>query len=117
MVNKRIDSIESYLEYVGRGKGDAFGRRYRSQFRDRRGTAELAMLAAPSEEEYGEFRRVVSVMTQQEKERPEELSDEQIQGIAQRCEADSGNVSIFLNGYILARRENETRAGQTDKET
>ena len=51
-MEKMIDSIEAYLEYVGRCRGSDFGRRFRRQFRDSRGTAELAMLAAPSVVEY-----------------------------------------------------------------
>ena len=99
------NGIEAYLEEVGRGRASAFGRRYRRQFRDTRGTAELAMLAAPSEAEYGDFCRAVAAMTEQEQERPEELNDEQIRDIAQRGGADSGNVSIFINGYVLARKQ------------
>ena len=112
-MNKEIGSIEEYLEYVGRGKGDAFGKRYRSQFRDRRGTAELAMLAAPSEVEYEDFRRVVEGMTENEKADVEQLGDEQIREIAQRAQADTGNVNIFINGYVLARKKNE--ATHTEK--
>ena len=107
IVKKEIGSIEEYLEHVGRCRQDAFGRRYRSQFRDRRGTAELAMLAAPSEEEFEDFRRAVEAMTEHEKANVEQLDDEQIRRIAQRCEADSANVSIFINGYVLAKRKTE----------
>jgi len=104
-VKKGFGSIEEYLEYVGRGRGDAFGKRYRSQFRDRRGTAELAMLAAPSEEEFEDFRRVVEAMTENEKANVELLGDEQIREIAQRAQADMANVSIFINGYVLAKKK------------
>ena len=96
------------MEYVARGRGDAFGKRYRSQFRDRRGTAELAMLAAPSEEEYEDFRRSVEVMTEDEKAGAEQLDDEQIREIAQRAQADTANVNIFINGYVLAKKKSET---------
>jgi len=106
-VNKEFGSIEEYLEHVGRGRGDAFGKRYRSQFRDRRGTAELAMLAAPSEEEFEDFRRAVDGMTKNEKANVEQLDDEQIRRIAQRCGADSANVNIFINGYVLAKKKSQ----------
>jgi len=106
-VKKEFASIEEYLEYVGRGRGDAFGKRYRSQFRDRRGTAELAMLAAPSEEEFEDFRRAVEAMTEAEKTDVEQLDGEQIRRIAQRCGADTANVNIFINGYVLAKRKTE----------
>ncbi len=96
-----IDNIEAYLEYVGRCRGSDFGRRFRRQFRDSRGTAELAMLAAPSAEEYDEFRRVVAAMTEDEKRQPEQLTDERIKEIARRAAADAGNTAIFINGYIL----------------
>ena len=102
---KETDSIEEYLEQVGRGRDNAFGRRYRQQFRDSRGTAELAMLAAPSEAEYEDFCRAVAAMTEEEKEHPEKLNDTQIHEIARRAHADAGNVSIFINGYVLARKQ------------
>lgn len=105
-MNQEIANIEDYLAFVARGKEDAFGKRYRSQFRDRRGTAELAMLAAPSEEEYDDFRRAVEEMTENEKENVEQLNEEQIRRIAQRCGANLANVNIFINGYVLAKRKN-----------
>ena len=108
-MKKGFASIEEYLEYVARGRGDAFGKRYRSQFRDRRGTAELAMLAAPSEEEYEDFRRAVEGMTENEKANVEQLDDEQIRGIAQRAQADTANVNIFINGYVLALKKAEMK--------
>ena len=95
-------SIEEYLAQVGRGRGDAFGKRYRQQFRDTKGTAELAMLAAPSEEEYEDFRRLVNGMTEQEKQHIELLNVEKIQEIAGRCGVNIGNATIFINGYVLA---------------
>jgi len=67
--------IEEYLEYLGRFRQSGFGRAFRSQFRDTRGTAELAMLAAPSEEEYDDFRRAIEAMTEKEKSHPEKLTD------------------------------------------
>lgn len=102
---EKIEDIEDYLRYVGRFRKSRYGKQFRSQFRDSRGTAELAMLAAPSEEEYEEFERVVAEMSDEEKRCPEALSDEQIGELARRSGADRGNVSIFLNGYVLARRQ------------
>ncbi len=98
-------TIEEYLEQVGRGRNSSFGRQYRSQFRDRRGTAELGMLAAPSEEEFTDFCSAVSVMTEKEKSQVKSLTDEQRAGIAERCGGNSGNIGIFFNGYVLAGRE------------
>ncbi len=102
---KKFADIEQYLRYVGQGRQSSFGKRFRSQFRDNRGTAELAMLAAPDEQEYEDFCRSVAVMTTDEKENVELLSSEQIKDIAQRAQADCGNVSIFLNGYVLAQKK------------
>ena len=94
-------NIESYLEYVGRFCGSKYGRQFRTQFRDQRGTAELSMLKAPNKTEYDDFRRAVSVMTEEEKARADKLTDEEIQDIARRAKADPGNVSIFINGYVI----------------
>ena len=100
-----IKDIEDYLEYVGRFRRSGFGKRFRVQFRDTRGTAELAMLTAPSEKEYGDFQRAVAVMTEKEKSEPEKLTDEQIKGIAEKAQANCGNVSIFINGFVLANKK------------
>jgi len=101
---KCVETIEAYLDEVGRFRGSGYGRRFRHQFRDTRGTAELAMLAAPSEAEYEEFRRAVEAMTDQEKLHPARLTDEDIRAIARRAGVDCGNVSIFINGFVLASR-------------
>jgi len=100
-----IDGIEAYLEYVGRLRHSPFGRRFRRQFRDTRGTAELAMLAAPSEQEYADFRRVVAAMTAAEKAAPETLTDEEIQALAERAGAEPAHAAIFINGYVLQRKK------------
>ena len=102
---QEFDDIESYLAYVGRFRQSSYGRQFRTQFRDKQGTAELAMLASPSEQEYEQFRRAVAVMTENEKNHPEVLTDEQIKDIARTADADCGNISIFINGYVLARKD------------
>jgi hypothetical protein len=102
-----VATIEDYLEYVGRFRANAFGKRYRRQFRDSRGTAELAMLAAPSEEEYEEFQRLVDAMTTQEKRQIPTLKDEQIRDLAQRAGVSPANAAIFINGYVLAVKKTE----------
>jgi hypothetical protein len=101
----KFANIEDYLEYVGTFRNSAFGQRYRHQFRDVRGTAELAMLASPSEQEYRDFCQAVTVMTAAEKNHPELLGDEQIREIAERAHVDCGNVGIFINGYVLAKKK------------
>jgi hypothetical protein len=100
-----FSSIEDYLAHVGACRGQAFGRRFRSQFRDARGTAELAMLASPTEEEYEGFRRLVAVMTEQEKQHPEQLTDAQIRELASTAGTDPGSAAIFINGYLLAKKK------------
>lgn len=104
-----ICDIEAYLERVGRFCRSGYGKQFRSQFRDKKGTAELAMLAAPSDEEYQQFQRAVAIMTESEKAHPEKLSDEQIKEIAESAKADCGNISIFINGYVLECKKEEDR--------
>ncbi len=104
MANDPPLTMESYLEQVGQCRNSAFGKRYRNQFRDHRGTAELAMLAAPSQQEYEAFCRAVAIMTDKEKEQPESLSAQQIEDIARTAGIAAGNLHLFLNGYLLARK-------------
>ncbi|OPZ99169.1 MAG: hypothetical protein BWY71_01057 [Planctomycetes bacterium ADurb.Bin412] len=98
----KFANLEEYLDYVGTFVNSAFGQRYRRQFRDVRGTAELALLASPSEEEYRDLQNAVAVMTEEQKHHPEDLTGEQIQEIAKKAQADCGTVGIFINGYVLA---------------
>ena len=100
-----FNKLEEYLNYIGQCRNDSFGQRFRQQFRDSRGSAELAMLAAPSEIEFQELKKTVEIMTDLEKVKIEELNDEQIQNIADRAGADCGNVNIFFNGFILQRKK------------
>ena len=73
----------------------------RSQFKDIRGSSELAMLAAPSSEELEQLKRAVAIMTPSEKEKIDSLTDEQIQRIAADAEIDPANLAIFVNGFAL----------------
>ena len=73
----------------------------RSQFADSKGSSELAMLVSPSEEELGQLRRAVAIMTPAEKENADKLSDEEVQRIADDAKVDSGLFAIFMNGYSL----------------
>jgi hypothetical protein len=57
----------------------------RNQFKDIKGSSELAMLAAPSSAELN----------------ADNLTDQQIQKIAVDAEIDSGIFAIFINGYAL----------------
>ena len=101
----KCNNIEEYLNYIGQCRSDSFGQRFRQQFRDNRGSAELAMLAAPSEIEFQQLKRTVDIMTDLEKTNIEDLNDEQIKKIADSASADCGNVSIFFNGFILQRKK------------
>jgi hypothetical protein len=86
---------------VAKFAGSDYGNMIRSQFRDIKGGSELAMLAAPSEEELQQLKKAVAIMTQGEKENAAGLTDEQIQKIAADAEVDPANLAIFINGYIL----------------
>jgi molybdopterin/thiamine biosynthesis adenylyltransferase len=81
--------------------GSEYGNMIRSQFKDIEGGSELAMLAAPSEEELEQLQRAVAIMTPDEKQNAAELADEQIQKIAADAQIDPANLAIFINGYAL----------------
>jgi hypothetical protein len=78
--------------------------RLRRQFADSKGFSELAMLQAPSNEEFEQIKRVVAIMTPDEKKKACDLSDEQVQRIAQDAKADTGIIAIFINGLILENK-------------
>jgi hypothetical protein len=101
-VSKVKISLDEYLEEVARFCENGYGNAFRTQFRDRRGTSELAMLAAPTAEELDQLRRAVAIMTPAEKRSAETLSDEQIATIAGDARIDPGNLAIFINGYAIA---------------
>jgi len=94
-------SVDQYLEEVARFSENEYGKRFRSRFRDMRGTSELAMLACPTAEELEELRRAVAIMTPAERRDAEKLSDEQIERIAVDARIDRANLAIFFNGYAL----------------
>jgi len=94
-------TIEQYLEKVARFSNSDYGKLIRDQFKDIRGSSELAMLAAPSDEELEQLERAVAIMTPQEKEKAHSLTDEQIQKIAADACIDLSIFAIFINGYIL----------------
>ena len=81
--------------------GSEYGKTIRSQFKDIKGSSELAMLAAPSTEELEQLKRAVAIMTPDEKENAGNLTDEQIQRIATDARIDPANLAIFMNGYAL----------------
>ncbi len=100
MIKQKI-SIEQYLKKLAQFADSEYGKMIRSQFKDIRGGSELAMLAAPSSEELEQLKRAVAIMTPDEKEKVDSLTDEQIQRIAADAEIDPANLAIFVNGYAL----------------
>jgi len=94
-------SLEDYLGWLARFAGSRYGNMVRDQFRDMRGSSELAMLAAPTLEELEQIKKAVAIMTQEEKASAEHLTDEQIQQIAVDAGIDVGTFAIFINGYVL----------------
>ena len=94
-------TIEQYLDKVARFSGSKYWKTVREQFKDIGGSSELAMLVAPSTEELEELERAVAIMTPQEKEKADSLTDEQIQKIAADAKIDLANLAIFINGYVL----------------
>ena len=78
-----------------------YGRMVRNQFKDIKGSSELAMLVAPSTEELEQLKKAVAIMTPSEKEEADSLTDEQIQKIASDAQIDPANLAIFINGFAL----------------
>lgn len=77
----------------------------REQFKDNEGTSELGMLASPTSEELEQLRRAVAIMTADEKQNAEKLSDEQIHKIAGDAKVEPGLFAIFINGYALHHKK------------
>jgi hypothetical protein len=94
-------SIEQYLQKVERFADSDYGRMIRTQFEDNEGSSELAMLAAPTGVELEELKRALAIMTADEKQKADVLSDEQVQKIAADARVDPANLAIFFNGYAL----------------
>ena len=59
------------------------------------------MLASPSSQELEQLTKAVAIMTPAEKQNIGNLSDEQIQKIAEDAGIDTAIFAIFINGYIL----------------
>ena len=100
-------TIEEYLAKVGSKAGDQYGRYFRSQFKDTRGTSELGMLASPSKLEFEQLKKAVAIMTPAEKQRADMLTDEEVQRIAADADIDAGILAIFMNGFALECRKNK----------
>ena len=76
----------------------------RRQFEDIDGASDLAMLASPTAEELEELRRAVAIMTAGERASAADLTDPQIQRIAEDAQVDPAILAIFINGYALHRK-------------
>ena len=59
------------------------------------------MLAAPTAEELEQLKKAVAIMTPEEKQNADTLTDEQIKRIAGDADVDPANFAIFINGYAL----------------
>jgi len=59
------------------------------------------MLAAPTSEELGQLKKAVAIMTPDEKQNAEKLTDQQVRKIAADACIDPANLAIFINGYAL----------------
>ena len=94
-------SIDVFLKKISAFVDSDYGSQFRSQFRDIRGSSELAMLACPTRQEYEEIKRAVAIMTAEEKANAAGLSDEQVARIAADACVDEGRFAIFINGYAL----------------
>ena len=94
-------TIEQFLRNSSKFAGSDYGKMIRCQFKDDKGDSELAMLVAPTKEELEQFEKAVAIMTHDEKKNAENLTDEQVQKIADDAKIDPGNLAIFINGYIL----------------
>ena len=97
-------TIEQYLATVAQFAGDQYGQMVRRQFAAIDGASELGMLAAPTSEEVKQLRRAVAMMTSKERATAADLSDSQIQSIAEDARVDPANLAIFINGYALQRK-------------
>jgi len=95
------------MEKLARFVGSEYGNMIRSQFKDIKGSSELAMLAAPSNEELEQLKRAVAIMTLREKKNANSLTDEQVQKIAADARTDPAVFAIFINGYTLYCRNRE----------
>lgn len=94
-------SVQEYLEKVARFSDNEYGKLVRNRFKDIRGDSELAILVAPTAEELGQLKKAVAIMTQDERQNAESLTDEQIERIAADAQIDPANFAIFINGYAL----------------
>jgi hypothetical protein len=88
-------TIEQYLEKIGRFVDEPFAKQLRKQFQDNRGASELAVLQAPSRDEYEQLCRLTA----------DKLSDQQVRKLADDAKVDPALAAIFFNGFVLELRK------------
>lgn len=93
--------IEEYIKKIALFTDSEYGRMIRNNFADIKGSAELAMLAAPTQDELQQLQRAVAIMTDTEKDNAETLNDRQIHKIASDARIDPAMFAIFINGYAM----------------
>ena len=59
------------------------------------------MLTCPTRDELEQLKRAVAIMTPDEKQNADKLTDEQIERIAKDAGVDPANLAIFINGYAI----------------
>jgi len=94
-------SINKFLEKIEQFVDNDYGRTVRTQFKDNAGSSELAMLASPKKDEIEQITKALAVMTKNEKDNAETLSDRQVRKIAEDAGIDPAVFAIFINGYAL----------------
>lgn len=109
MIKEQI-TLDQYLKKLSLFADDEYGRQFRRQFEDNRGSSELAMLQSPSSDELGQLERAVAIMTVAEKESAHDLADDQIQRIAEDALIESGLFAIFINGYALECKKHKAKS-------
>lgn len=98
-------TLQEYLKTLERFVDDPYGRQVRSQFADRAGKSELAVLQSPSRDEYEQLKRAVAIMTLVEKESAGQLDEQQIGRIADDAQADPALLAIFFNGFAIENKK------------
>ena len=105
-------SIDDYLNRLAAFVDNEYGRRFRTQFEDHRGAAQLAMLQSPTRDELQQLQRAVAIMTPHERQNAAQLTDDTVRRIAHDAVIDPAIFAIFINGYTL---ENKKRSEAKQK--
>lgn len=107
-----METFSQYVQALARFVDDPYGQQIRRQFADSRGRSELAMLAAPTREEYQQFCRLASAMSDQQDAAAETLTDADIERLAEKAGVDKALAALVVNGYALQKR-NAARQNKT----